>query len=192
MCDQAARSIQLPSGLALSLDPASNFLKSPELYVRKARRYLMRQAEVKNWTEAHLTRILALKATNEVRDHLRKIRSGLAAPSRSGKSTRESDETHKDWIKTIIASLEAQTSKSARDGAVLVRYVWQNTSALTETPRGISFKAQAIATELTRTENEVWDGNRVQRARMFVIDQFAHIEGESVADVIHIIRSKIA
>jgi hypothetical protein len=117
----------------------------------------------------------------------------LSNPSRFNGSQREPDEEHKDWLETIISYLSAMDTKTARDAAVFFRYVWKHTDTLTETPRrGISFKAQSIAAELTRLEKDAWDVNRVQRARSFAIREMSRFPGSSIAEVVRLIHLKKA
>jgi hypothetical protein len=182
-------STELPSGLALAMDPAVHFLKDYEVYARKARRYQMRQRAKRVWTEDDLTRVLAWKAVCEVQDHLRKIRAAIVKPLRTSRASLASDETHQSWIKIVVSHLAAQESKAAHDATVFVRYLWSNGNALTETPkRGISFKAKSIARELSRIENEPWDENRVQRARSFVTREMSRFKGSSIAEIVKTIQ----
>jgi hypothetical protein len=191
--ERIAGSIPLTSELGRSFDPASQFLKGNEVYLRKARRYLMRGSNVNDWAANDLAKTLAWKACNEVRDHLKKIRTGLRATTPIQTSPRQMEETHKYWIATVITYLESQKTKTARDAAVLLQYVWKHTSALTVTPkRGISFKIKAIAAAMTQTEHELWDDNRVQRARSFVLDEMSHFETHSVAEIVELLRTRVA
>jgi hypothetical protein len=175
-----------PDGQTVGINSAAQFLKDYDVYVRKARRYQMRQTEIQEWTVKDLSRTLAWKAAKEVQDHLRKIRRGLSKPDKVVRFPRYSDEQHKSWVLTIINYFEGRETKTSRDAALLIEMIWRHSSALTQSPgRGISFKAKAIATELTREHNEIWNTSRVQRARAFILKEMSQTEGDSVADVVH-------
>jgi hypothetical protein len=178
--------------LGVSLDPASQLLRRHEVYVRKARRYQMRQSRIRPWTFRDLSSTLAWKAANEVLDHLRKIRRDLVSPARATMPIRHSDEEHQSWISDIIRYLETLKSKPAHDAAALLQHLCKHASALTETPtRGVSFKAKVLACELTTSTQEKWDVNRVQRARAFLIYAMSQFEGDSVPAIMTLVRAKI-
>ena len=173
-------------GHTIALNSAAQFLKSYEVYVRKARRYQMRQTHSKEWSVEDLARTLAWKAGKEIQDHLRKIRRGLRKPTKVVKFPLYPDERHKSLIETIINYFEFRETKVSRDAALLIEFLWKHSGNLTLSPkRGVSFKASAIALELTREHKEIWNANRVQRVRAFILDELSQIEGDSIDEVIH-------
>lgn len=193
VCERIPVTMPLSNEVNLSLDPASQMLRGYEVYVRKARRYQMRQAQVRCWTMRDLSATLAWKAANEVLDDLRRIRRSLVSLRPVVAPTRFSDDLHQDWLAVVIAYLETLDSKSARDAVVLMRYVLENAGALTVTPkRGVSFKSKALAEGLTGATREPWDENRVQRARSFAVGAMSRFEGASVAEIMTRVRAEIA
>jgi hypothetical protein len=192
-CERAGGTTPLADGLDLALDPASQFLRSYEVYVRKARRYQMRQTKIRLWTLRDLSSTFAWKAMNEVLDHLRKIRRTLPSPGLVRMPARHSDEEHQAWILEIITYIETLKSKPARDAATLLKYLCTRPGALTETPkRGLSFKVIVQARELSQRTHESWNVNRVQRARAFLIRTMSQFEGNSVPEIMTLVRAKIA
>ncbi|MCP1842146.1 hypothetical protein ACVIHI_004935 [Bradyrhizobium sp. USDA 4524] len=186
-------SVAASSGLALALDPASQLLECYEVYLQRALRYQLGQGLVKDWSDQDLARTLAWKAAKEVLDHLRKIRAGLVKPNRSRINHRESDEDHKYLVANLISHLRSTKRKAGRDAAVLLEYVWQHSHVLTETPkRRVSFKVQSIAAGLTKLRNEKWDGNRVQRAKVFAIKELSQFQGSSMDEIVDFVSLKKA
>lgn len=194
-CDQVVEAGIGNEAGCITADPKKIFLKRYEVYVRKARRYQMRQRRVHTWTTFDdVGRVLVWKAVNEVRDHLRKIRRKLAQPMpvvplaavRQAKA-------QKQWIETIIQYFEAKSQKVASDAAILLEYLWSNPSRLEKTEkRIISFKAKRIATDLTEITRELWTPDRVQKARRHILKEIASYKGETITDIIREMRSTIA
>src|ERR1044072_3218107 len=67
-CERLQGSAPTPCGINIASDAASQLLRRYEVYLRKARRYQMRQQEIMEWTLNDLARTLAWKGINEVRD----------------------------------------------------------------------------------------------------------------------------
>lgn len=193
LCDHLSGLTTNEEGEAPALFAAAQLLKAHEVYVRKARRYQCRQREILDWTVQDLSRTLAWKAKNEVLDHLRKIRRGLVGHRRRMMPVGHSDERHKSWLETIISYFEGLDGTPARDAADLIRHLLAHPDGLRETPkRGVSFKAGRIAAELTKSRPVAWDDGRVQRARMFIVATLSEFEGETVAEVVDLVRQRIA
>jgi hypothetical protein len=103
---------------------------------------------------------------------------------------RHSEEIQQFWIETIITYFENQETNDSRDATILIQFLWKHSDALTESSKQkeLSFRAKIIAAEITREQNEIWDLNRVQRARAFVIEGISNFERDSAEEAVSLIK----